>query len=199
MIGSGVFAVNRAGAERIGTFPDVINDDGYVRRMFAPEERFTSPGEFTISAPHTLGALVRRRARIANGNVELDGHLDDADEARTGLHDVVDLVRSSAVSPVDAAAFVVVTGCARVLGRWRRLRGRGRHWSTDTTSRQHVRMIHRRPGHPGPTAGDAHSIDSHPAAGPTAAGSAPGQPADRQAAEAAAPGVIRLPRADGSQ
>ena len=37
-IGSGVVALSRAGRERFGEFPDVIADDGYVRRHFGPGE-----------------------------------------------------------------------------------------------------------------------------------------------------------------
>lgn len=71
LVGSGVFGLTAAGSQRLGEFPAVLNDDGWVRRAFAPGERLTTPGSFTVRAPRTLAALVRRRARIAIGNRDL--------------------------------------------------------------------------------------------------------------------------------
>lgn len=136
VIGSGVYAVNAAGGARLGTLPDLVNDDGYVRRRFAPEERRAGTHTFTVIAPRTVAPLVRRRARIASGNVELDKAEIDGGSPQVRVGDVVALVRSRRVGPVDALCFVAVTVAARALGRYRRQRGRGGEWSTDLSSRE---------------------------------------------------------------
>lgn len=136
VIGSGVYAVNAAGGARLGPLPDLVNDDGYVRRRFAPDERRTGTRTFTVVAPRTVGPLIRRRARIASGNVELDREQVEGGSPRVGMGDVAALVRSRKVGPVDALCFVGVTVAARALGRYRRSRGRGGEWSTDLTSRE---------------------------------------------------------------
>ncbi|MCG2803708.1 MAG: glycosyltransferase, partial [Cellulomonas sp.] len=67
VIGSGVFALTAAAVDEIGTFPDVVNDDGWVRRRFAPEQRRLVDEPFTVLAARTVRALTARRARVING------------------------------------------------------------------------------------------------------------------------------------
>lgn len=134
MVGSGVFGLNRAALERIGELPDVTNDDGWVRRRFAPHERVVVPEPFVSHAARTVGALVRRRARIVNGNRSLDGALGARDEGRNGLRDLVTAVRRRDVGVVDAWAFLGVTVAARAVAARRRISGDG-GWYMDTTSR----------------------------------------------------------------
>lgn len=83
-VGSGVYAVNAAGRERWKEFPDVIADDRFVQLRFAPEERMTLTDEsFTVHAPGTMRALVRRGVRIELGNRQLPN--DSAERNRGGL------------------------------------------------------------------------------------------------------------------
>ncbi|MBI1758409.1 MAG: glycosyltransferase [Actinobacteria bacterium] len=134
-IGSGVFGLTVAGADRLGELPDVINDDGWVRRAFAPGERITTPGAFTVLAPRTLPALVRRRARIAIGNRDLAAAWGD-DPGGNSPRALLAATRSGAVSWPDCAAFGLVTALARGLAWWRRRTGNRSAWSTDRTSRE---------------------------------------------------------------
>lgn len=135
LLGSGVFAVSEAGLQRLGPFPDVLNDDGWVRRHFSPEERLEGVGTFTAVAPRTTAALIRRRARVALGNRELAARMGrDADG--NGIGDLVVAVRAGQVRLASAAAFVLVTAAVRLLAGWRRLSGTARTWSPDLTSRE---------------------------------------------------------------
>jgi hypothetical protein len=134
MIGSGVFAVNRAGAERLGTLPDILNDDEWVRRSFAPDERIITPGSFTMIAARTLPAMLSRTARAIIGNRELDRH-HPGGASGNSLGDLVRAVRERQVGLPDGLAYVLVTVLARGLARWRLLTGTARRWSTDRTTR----------------------------------------------------------------
>jgi glycosyltransferase involved in cell wall biosynthesis len=135
MVGSGVFGLTAAGSARVGDFPDVLNDDGLVRRSFAPAERLTTPGAFHVVAPRTAAALVRRRARIAIGNRDLDQRTGGSDPGGNGPGALLRLARTGQVAWPDAAAFVLVTALARGLAQWRRRTGNRGAWSTDQTSR----------------------------------------------------------------
>jgi len=133
MVGSGVFALNEAGNARLGAFPDVTNDDGWVRRSFTPAERLVVTEPFVVHAARTTRALVSRRARIVNGNRELEVDLG-ADPGRNGAGGLAVSVRQGSVRPADAAAFLLVAAASRWVAVVRRLRG-DRRWGTDTTSR----------------------------------------------------------------
>jgi glycosyltransferase involved in cell wall biosynthesis len=142
--GSGVFGLTAAGSQRLGEFPAVLNDDGWVRQAFAPGERLTAPGSVTVRAPRTLAALVRRRARIAIGNRDLArmpgtraaGTARPAPDADgNGLPDLARAVRERRLGWPEVAAYLLVTALARGLATWRRLLGSRDAWSTDRTSR----------------------------------------------------------------
>lgn len=135
MVGSGVFGLTAAASTRLGDFPDVLNDDGWVRRAFEPAERLTTPGAFTVLAPRTAGALIRRRARIAIGNRDLDQRLGGRDGGGNGLGALLRAARAGRIGWPDAGAYLLVTALARGLARWRRRVGNQRAWSTDQTSR----------------------------------------------------------------
>lgn len=69
--GAGLFAVNRAGRVRWAEFPDIIADDGFVRLMFAPEERIKVDAVYHWPMVEGFGALVRVRRRQDAGVREL--------------------------------------------------------------------------------------------------------------------------------
>ncbi len=71
-VGSGIYAVNRAGRQRWSQLPDVIADDRFVQQRFLPQERISLASHtFTVSAPRDMPTLVRRGTRIEIGNREL--------------------------------------------------------------------------------------------------------------------------------
>ena len=55
--------------------------------------------------------------------------------ADTDATSLPDLLRRRDIARTDLAWFLALTTAARALARWRRLRGRGRDWSSDATSR----------------------------------------------------------------
>ncbi len=134
MVGSGVFALNVPALERLGDLPEVTNDDGWVRRRFAPRERVVVGETFTAHAARTARALVSRRARIINGNRSLDGALGGRDAGRNGPRALLRAVRARVVDPLDALVFVGVTAASRAVAARRRSRG-DLGWYTDATSR----------------------------------------------------------------
>lgn len=132
MVGSGVFALNPAALAVMGELPDVVNDDGWVNRRFPAEQRVVVDAEFVAHAARTTSALVARRARIINGNRQLDGV--GAPAPAQGLGTLAGLVRGRTVGPADVLAFVMVTVASRLVAAGRRARG-STDWSTDRTSR----------------------------------------------------------------
>ncbi|NAZ81541.1 glycosyltransferase [Kineococcus sp. R8] len=78
LVGLGVYGMSAAGRARFGDFPRVTSDDLFVQRMFSPDERAVSGGEFVVAAPRDLRNLLKVRTRTARGNAELGGReVDD--------------------------------------------------------------------------------------------------------------------------
>ena len=77
-VGAGVYALSREGRARFDRFPDVINDDRFVRSQFAPTERITPEGTSSrVEAPRTLASLVRVKTRVRVGQYQLRRMLAD--------------------------------------------------------------------------------------------------------------------------
>lgn len=71
MIGTGVYALSRAGRERFFQFPDIIADDRYIRALFTEHERTAVVGAFSmVMAPSTLWDLLKIKTRSRLGGYE---------------------------------------------------------------------------------------------------------------------------------
>jgi glycosyltransferase involved in cell wall biosynthesis len=138
-VGSGIYALSRAGRARFVRFPNIIADDLFVRNQFSRRERRVVPTEpFTIQAPWTLRSLLRRRVRIDVGNMEFLAHpeyrrLPGSSEMTTKpwWHLVVK-------NPLLAPAAVIYAGVnffARLQAR-KKVRSKGPvDWARDDTTR----------------------------------------------------------------
>lgn len=72
MVGSGIFILSEAGRRRFGDFPNLISDDGYVRSLFADDERRTASGcTFTVFAPKDVNSLLKIKTRVRLGNLQV--------------------------------------------------------------------------------------------------------------------------------
>ncbi len=66
------YVVSKEGHQRFEHFPEVINDDGFVRCQFDRHERRNIPGtKVYISAPHNLSSLIKIKTRARLGNMQL--------------------------------------------------------------------------------------------------------------------------------
>ncbi len=69
--GFGIFAVNEAGRQRWGDWPDIISDDTFARLNFAPDERITVPATYEWPMVEGFARLVRVRRRQDAGVAEI--------------------------------------------------------------------------------------------------------------------------------
>ncbi len=75
--GAGLFAVNRYGRARWDRFPNIIADDGFVRLMFAPDERIKVKAVYYWPMVEGFVQLVRVRRRQDAGVRELSEKFPD--------------------------------------------------------------------------------------------------------------------------
>ena len=137
-IGSGVYAVSAAGRARWTEFPDVIADDRFVQQRFALDERRTLPDHsFSVRAPRTFAAQLRRTIRIDAGNRQLPASMQVVApvpaSSRFGL-----VLRRVAVRPSLWPALAVYAygyAAPRVASRWQQWVGRTIAWNRDETVR----------------------------------------------------------------
>jgi hypothetical protein len=137
--GTGVLAVNPAGVARVAEWPDVVSDDEWVVRQFAADERVVVDARVRQYAARSLPALIRRRARVVNGNRQLDARWPrpaGTAGASVRLGELRAAVRRGDVSVVGAITFIGVTFAARLLAAWRRRTGSATAWSRDAGSRE---------------------------------------------------------------
>lgn len=123
LVGLGVYGLSEGGRRRFEDFPDVIADDLYVQRLFAPEERVVTELGFHVFAPLDARSLVRVRTRVARGNAELarseEAGPDGTMAATTGSTStaLVQLVLRRPRRVLSVAVYTAVTLAARYRAR----------------------------------------------------------------------------------
>lgn len=135
LAGVGAYLLTEQGHERAFPLPDVVSDDGWVHRSFAPQERLVVTRAHSLVRPaRTVAAHLRRRVRVRQGNRQLDALGRTAAEGRLRLGSLRSLVTTRVVGPLDAACYLVVMVADKALAR-RRHTGSAVRWTSDTTSR----------------------------------------------------------------
>lgn len=67
------FVVSEQGRKRFEYFPDVINDDGFIRCQFKPHEIANIEGsKINIQAPRDVFSLIKIKTRARLGNMQLN-------------------------------------------------------------------------------------------------------------------------------
>ncbi len=110
--GCGLYAVNAAGRQRWGAFPDIISDDTFVRLGFAPDERVSVPATYDWPIVEGIGNLVRVRRRQNVGVEQVERLFPDragnADAARLGWSGALGLLLRYPVGFVVYALVAII-------------------------------------------------------------------------------------------
>lgn len=129
LVGRGVYAVSRAGRQRFGQFPDVLNDDHFFRGQFRATERTVVPSCWSkVRAPRNVDALIARKVRVRLGNEASVG----GGSRWAGL---LAVLRAQPLRIVDAPAFIWVAIAAGFKVRRVRESGAAPDWGRDDSSR----------------------------------------------------------------
>ncbi len=142
----GVFAVSKAGHQRIGSFPAVTNDDELVKRSFSADERATVDScVFEMRAPQNLAGLLKIRTRAIRGTLELNdaslngaGYAAPGAPAEEGASSFLLIVRRVIFRPrlwLNFVAYTMISVWVRIKAGISFRRGE-KLWERDETSRQ---------------------------------------------------------------
>lgn len=130
--GAGVFALSRAGHERLGSFPALTGDDYYVDGLFAADEKSVLPTDpVVVRTPRTSASLLAVLRRAYRGNAQQDAVTGGGSMSRT-LRDLLASVRGP-LTAVDAAVYAAFAGAGR--RRAFQLRKAEVAWERDNSSR----------------------------------------------------------------
>lgn len=131
IFGTGVIGLSGAARHHFAAWPDVIADDYYCDTLFMASEKTRHPGvRVELEVPGSLAALVRRKARVRNGNLQVRAGIapQALEQPASSLRDAV---RHRPALAVDVPAFVFVTLAARALAARDRRTGRAGDWRRD--------------------------------------------------------------------
>ncbi|MDX1786096.1 MAG: glycosyltransferase family 2 protein [Roseovarius sp.] len=123
--GFGLFAVNAAGRERWGDWPQIVSDDTFVRLHFAPSERLRVAHGYSWPMVEGFGNLVRVRRRQDRGVAEIAARypqlLRNDDKGGVGA---AGLARRALRDPLGFAAYGGVALATKLPGQGGWVRGR---------------------------------------------------------------------------
>lgn len=138
MIGVGIYALSQEGRRRFDRFPPIIADDGYVRRLFRPEERLrVAECRSVVTAPSSLWGLIKIKTRSRLGGYELTEKFPDLleNEPKDYAGAVGELLKRPRLWP----ALVIYVG-VNLIARFRakKMHRRRAHdvWERDDSSRR---------------------------------------------------------------
>lgn len=136
LFGRGVIALSQAGHLRVSTLPAALSDDLVMSEAFAEEERIViSSARVVVRPPRRVSDLLRRRIRVATGNLQADGQGTRSDAARTTLGSLFAVVVREPALLVSLPVFLIVTVASRVAAGRAARRGDFTTWLRDDSSR----------------------------------------------------------------
>lgn len=143
MVGSGCFGLSRAGAERIGEFPDITGDDIWVHTRFTEAERRNvsrdrngHPTYFVVTPPRTSSDQIRVETRRRLGNRQVlrlfpSPHYNGSNapgDLRTAL--------SEGAGIIDVAVYLAIKMSVQLRAYWVERQGKGIFWERDLAARE---------------------------------------------------------------
>lgn len=135
VIGAGVYAMNLAGRQRFGEWPEVLADDQFIYRLFQGDERETVHDYHTIvEPPSTLRDEMRRGVRVRRGIAQLSRGSDDVAPLPAPRAGVRSALHGSVRSPRGIASAVVFT-LTTIIVRFRTKLGRRGDWTSVSAGR----------------------------------------------------------------
>lgn len=140
--GAGFYGLSARGRSRFGEFPDVVADDLWVDRQFAPSEvEIVDCAPVVVAVPRRSDDLVRVLRRTYRGKSGLVPAAGESRSPRTVSSTVRDLGELAGAGPRAAAdaltyaSFAVAGRLALAAGRAATIGGPGPRWERDDSTR----------------------------------------------------------------
>ena len=136
LFGRGAIALSREGHARVFALPEVMSDDLAMSDAFEPHEvRVVDDAEVRVVPPRTVRDLVRRRTRVATGNVQASSLGLRRSESVTSPSGLLRLALGSPGLAARMPVFLSVAVVARMAARSAVRSGDFSTWLRDEGSR----------------------------------------------------------------
>ncbi len=136
LFGRGVVALSAGAHVRVAQHPGLLNDDLVMSDAFASQERRVVTGAVAvIRPPRNVRDLMRRRIRVATGNVQASRAGVRRASSRTAPSTLTRMVLRRPVLAPRVAVFVAVNASARLAARRAVRAGDFTTWRRDESSR----------------------------------------------------------------
>ncbi|OQX16636.1 MAG: glycosyl transferase family 2 [Thiothrix lacustris] len=129
------YVISEAGRQRFDRFPDIINDDGFVRCQFDAQERHNiAHTQIFISAPRNLRSLIKIKTRARLGNMQLAAaKLCTTVDKKAYSSILLDKLLSRDALP--AVVYLLIASVIRWRAAWQYRHLQTYTWETDDSSR----------------------------------------------------------------
>lgn len=130
------YVISETGHQRFTHFPNIINDDGFVRCQFDRTERRNIPGtQVFITAPHNLASLIKIKTRARLGNMQLAASgLCTCKEQKPYSRILRDRLLSKEF--IAVLSYLAIVTVIRLRAAWQYRNVSTYRWEKDQTSRQ---------------------------------------------------------------
>jgi glycosyltransferase involved in cell wall biosynthesis len=140
MMAAGVCALGPQGRARVGRFPRVVSDDGYLRLHFRADERAEVASAVSrVMAPKRFADLVKIKTRSRLGWYELRAKHSDLFKGEIGERSYARALLLTMANPCrwsDAAPYVLVNILSRIRAKRQLQKLSGYVWERDESTRQ---------------------------------------------------------------
>jgi glycosyltransferase involved in cell wall biosynthesis len=134
--GAGVYGLSAAGRSRFDVFPDVVAEDLWVDRQFAPDEiEIVDCAPVLVPVPRRARDLLRVLRRTYRGKAEaagIDPHARAGETTLSALQQLRQLAATGPSAALDAATYTAFAVGARLALA---APSAGAHWERDESSR----------------------------------------------------------------
>ena len=130
------YVISETGHQRFKHFPNIINDDGFVRCQFDRTERRNILGtQVFITAPHNLASLIKIKTRARLGNMQLAASgLCTCKEQKPYSRILRDRLLSKEF--IAVLSYLAIVTVIRLRAAWQYRNVSTYRWEKDQTSRQ---------------------------------------------------------------
>jgi glycosyltransferase involved in cell wall biosynthesis len=130
------YVITQTGHQRFKQFPDVINDDGFVRCQFGRDERRNIPdAQIFITPPKDILSLIKIKTRARLGNMQL-AHAGLCTKAEKKPYSQILGKKLMSREFIPAFVYLLIATFIRLRAAKQYRNLRSYQWETDLSSRQ---------------------------------------------------------------